>query len=91
MVLGLLSMLGGWIYASGLNGDLDRTDAFAELTGGRPGKINGAQNILLVGSDSRDPDAPVGEASKWRADTIVIMHIPSSHDRAYLVSVPRDL
>jgi LCP family protein required for cell wall assembly len=33
-----------------------------------------------------------GEAGgAWRTDTIVLMHIPSSHDRVYMVSIPRDL
>ncbi|HEX8631927.1 MAG TPA: LCP family protein [Catenuloplanes sp.] len=89
-----LALIGGgglWLYTNSLNGDFGRTDAFAELTGGRPDKINGAQNILLVGTDSRDPDAKLDAGSEWRADTIIMMHIPASHDRAYLVSVPRDL
>ncbi len=44
-----------------------------------------------MGSDSRDPDAPVDGSGKWRADTVIVMHIPADHKRAYLVSVPRDL
>jgi LCP family protein required for cell wall assembly len=82
----------GLIYVKGLDSRMDRTDPFSELTGGRPAKVvDGALNILLVGSDSRDPDAPIDQAGKWRADTIIVMHIPSSHDKAYLVSIPRDL
>src|SRR4051794_34239866 len=58
-------------YASNLDGDLKRTDAFSGLTGDRPGKsVEGAQNILLVGSDSRDPSAKEDEANAWRADTL---------------------
>ena len=92
VVLALLATGGAWLYASRLNGNLARTDPFSSITGGRPAKtVDGALNILLVGSDSRDPDAPVDKASAWRADTIMLMHIPSSHDRAYLVSIPRDL
>ena len=35
-----------------------RTDPFSEITGGRPRRrSDGALNILLVGTDSRDPDA----------------------------------
>ena len=84
--------LGGWFYARGLNDDLARTDPFAGLTDGRPAKtVEGALNILLVGSDSRDPDAPINESSQWRADTVILMHIPSDHTAAYLVSIPRDL
>lgn len=91
LVLGLLAGGGLWLYVRGLDNDLARTDPFSELTGDRPKSVSGALNILLVGSDSRDPDAPIDQASKWRADTIIVMHIPSSHDKAYLVSVPRDL
>src|SRR5690606_10813993 len=59
---------------------------------GRPPNLAaGTLNILLLGTDSRDPDAPTTGPSKWRTDTIVLMHIPSSHDKAYLVSLPRDL
>lgn len=92
LVLALLGGVGAWFYARNLNNDLARTDPFSEITGGRPAKpVEGALNILLVGSDSRDPDAPVDQSSKWRADTIIVMHIPSDHKQAYLVSIPRDL
>ncbi|PZG01347.1 LCP family protein [Micromonospora deserti] len=92
LVLALLGGAGAWLYARNLNNDLARTDPFSEITGGRPAKaVDGALNILLVGSDSRDPDAPVDQAGKWRADTIIVMHIPANHQEAYLVSIPRDL
>ncbi|MBQ1073996.1 LCP family protein [Micromonospora sp. C31] len=92
LVLALLGGVGAWFYARGLDDDLARTDPFSEITEGRPAKaVDGALNILLVGSDSRDPDAPVDKSSKWRADTIIVMHIPSDHQKAYLVSIPRDL
>ncbi len=49
--------------------------------------ITGAKNILLVGVDSR-PDQPATDLV--RADSIMIMHISAGHDRAYLISIPRD-
>ncbi|WP_326561783.1 LCP family protein [Micromonospora sp. NBC_01796] len=91
LVLALIAAGGTWIYVRGLDNDLARTDPFSALTGDRPKSVNGALNILLVGSDSRDPDAPVDESSEWRADTIIVMHIPANHKEAYLVSIPRDL
>jgi LCP family protein required for cell wall assembly len=92
LVLALLGMGGAWIYASTLNNDLTRTDPFGALTGGRPAKtVDGALNVLLVGSDSRDPDADLNKQSEWRADTLIVMHIPADHSQAYLVSLPRDL
>ncbi|WP_281892007.1 LCP family protein [Phytohabitans aurantiacus] len=92
VVLGLLGAGGLWAYVNGLDDDIARTDPFSEITGGRPAKtVDGSLNILMVGSDSRDPDTPVDKSSQWRADTIIVMHIPASHDEAYLVSIPRDL
>ncbi|GGK32859.1 transcriptional regulator [Pilimelia terevasa] len=92
VVLGLLFVGGLSLYGNTLNKNLTRTDPFSALTGGRPTKtVNGAVNMLLVGSDSRDPDATLDKASEWRADTMMIMHIPADHQNAYLVSLPRDL
>jgi polyisoprenyl-teichoic acid--peptidoglycan teichoic acid transferase len=47
--------------------------------------IKGEVNMLLVGIDER-PDSQEGT----RADSIIVLHIPASHDRAYLISIPRD-
>jgi LCP family protein required for cell wall assembly len=92
VVIGLVAGISLYGYANGLDDDLKRTDAFADITGGRPAKeVEGVLNILLVGSDSRDPDAPQDSGSQWRADTLMIMHIPSDHKSAQLVSIPRDL
>jgi LCP family protein required for cell wall assembly len=91
-LLGLLGAGGVWVYVHKLDGNIGRTDPFSQITGGRPAKtVDGSLNILLVGTDSRDPDADLSKPSEWRADTIIVMHIPASHDNAYLVSLPRDL
>ncbi len=47
--------------------------------------IPGPINFLLVGVDTR-PSGDTGSHS----DTIIIAHIPATHDRVYLVSIPRD-
>ncbi len=49
--------------------------------------ISGPKNILLVGVDSRPGQSPTDLV---RADSIMILHVASTHDRAYLVSIPRD-
>lgn len=60
-------------------------DAAARRPGGST--IKGPINILMVGIDVR----PTGGADAGaRSDTIVILHIPASHDQGYLVSIPRD-
>src|SRR5262249_20681199 len=49
--------------------------------------ITGPLNFLMLGSDQRPFDTELGQ----RSDTIIILHIPASLDRAYLISIPRDL
>ena len=49
--------------------------------------LHGPLNFLLIGSDKRASNPHMGA----RSDTIIIVHIPATLDRAYLISVPRDL
>jgi LCP family protein required for cell wall assembly len=44
-------------------------------------------NYLLLGSDSRNPD----NSDAGRSDTIMIVHLNAKHDRAYIISFPRDM
>ena len=50
-------------------------------------EINGPLNVLLMGIDER-PDQPGTDPS--RSDSIIVLHIPAAHDKAYLISIPRD-
>jgi LCP family protein required for cell wall assembly len=78
---------GIWAYGRSLNHDLKRTDAFAGLPSDRPSQnVTGALNILLLGSDSRNPD----NTSSSRTDTIMLMHVDADHKHAYTISIPRD-
>lgn len=82
----------GWLYAVVLQSRLDRSDPFSDLTGGRPPEtVDGVQNILLVGTDQADPGTPADDPKNPRTDTVILMHIPSSQQHAYLISIPRDL
>jgi LCP family protein required for cell wall assembly len=83
--------LGTYLWLSNVNDGLNRTDPFEQVANRPPKVAEGSLNILLLGTDSRDPDAPIDQPGKWRTDTIVLMHIPASHDKAYLFSFPRDL
>jgi LCP family protein required for cell wall assembly len=49
--------------------------------------VDGAIDMLLLGVDVRQG----WEENNTRADTIVILHIPATHDQAFLISVPRDM
>jgi LCP family protein required for cell wall assembly len=92
LIIAVIAGISLYGYANGLDKDLKRTDAFSTLTGDRPkNPVEGAMNILLVGSDSRDPDTNDGGANAWRADTLMVMHVPEDHKSAQLISIPRDL
>jgi LCP family protein required for cell wall assembly len=49
---------------------------------------SGALNFLMLGIDSPGTGSADPAA---RSDTVLLVHVPASRDRAYLVSVPRDL
>jgi LCP family protein required for cell wall assembly len=51
-----------------------------------PTNVDGPINILLVGIDRR----PDQTDDSVRSDSIIMLHIPQSHDTAVLVSIPRD-
>jgi LCP family protein required for cell wall assembly len=96
VLIGLLAAGCGLAYVSNLDGKLHRTDAFSGL-GERPGKsVQGTQNIMLLGSDSRagDDDAATSTTQKTtgseRSDAIMVLHIPADHKKAYIISIPRD-
>ena len=89
----------GLYYVNSLDDKLKRSDPFSSITGDRPAKlVKGSQNILILGSDSRDGTAfdPNDRSSSTatvkgeRADAIMLLHVPASHDKAYIISIPRD-
>ena len=60
--------------------------------GKRPPKLNGSENILIIGSDSR-----TGSHGKFgrgiqgsRSDTSMLLHISPTHTGAVVISFPRD-
>ncbi|MFH9662934.1 LCP family protein [Streptomyces sp. NPDC017248] len=84
----------GYVYFK-LNGNLHSVDLNQALGAGRPTKAdNGSENILVLGSDTRAGNnkklgggADDGSA---RSDTAMIVHVYEGHQRAGVVSIPRD-
>jgi len=76
----LISQATGGIEQANLLGIAGKTDA----EGGD--SLEGPIDMLLLGVDAR----PDWEESDTRADSIIILHIPATHDQAYLISIPRD-
>src|SRR5712691_2289079 len=60
--------------------------------GKRPPKLNGSENILIIGSDSRSgTHGRFGRGIQGsRSDTSMILHISPTHTGAIVISFPRD-
>ncbi|WP_254666941.1 LCP family protein [Streptomyces sp. WMMB 714] len=85
----------GHVMVSGLNADVNRLDPFHGLTD-RP-RDTGGVNFLVVGTDRRDKLSHE-QRQKYRlggapcdcTDTLMLVHLSADHDRASVVSLPRD-
>src|SRR5499427_7911041 len=59
--------------------------------GKRPPKLNGSENILIIGSDSRAGIHGFGRGIQGsRSDTSMLLHISPTHTGAVVISFPRD-
>ncbi|MEJ3742422.1 LCP family protein [Actinomycetes bacterium KLBMP 9797] len=76
----LIAQATGNIETTNLLGGASKTDA----EGGE--SLDGPIDMLLLGVDARAR----WDVNDTRADTIIILHIPATHDQAYLISIPRD-
>ena len=82
-----------------VSSSIARIDVFNSIND-RPEKTSKAENYLLVGSDTREGltkeqmrELRVGStatAAGGRSDTMLIIHLSKSRDRAYIISLPRD-
>ncbi|GAA2708514.1 LCP family protein [Actinoplanes palleronii] len=86
---------GGYLLVSRYSGKVDRAALLPSAPAGEAEQSkenwdSGALNLLMLGSDSRaiEPGgtSPIGE----RSDTIMLVHIAKSRDKATIVSIPRD-
>jgi LCP family protein required for cell wall assembly len=88
-VVGIRWLIGsatGAVVQQDLLGDTQKNAKSWTVVSGGNGRFTGPVDLLLMGVDAR---------ARWavddlRADTIIVLHIPAAHDRAYLVSIPRD-
>ncbi|MFB0618231.1 LCP family protein [Streptomyces sp. AGS-58] len=84
----------GLVYVK-LNGNIRSVDINQALGSDRPTKIdNGSENILVLGSDTRaGKNKKLGggaDDGSARSDTAMIVHVYEGHQRASVVSIPRD-
>ncbi|MEU6542566.1 LCP family protein [Streptomyces sp. NPDC046859] len=89
----------GWLVYAKLDGNITPDEAaaaeLARYEKERPSAaVRGAQNVLVIGSDSRagDGNRRYGrDAGTERSDTTILLHLSADHRRATAVSIPRDL
>ncbi|TQJ53524.1 MULTISPECIES: LCP family protein [unclassified Streptomyces] len=89
----------GWVVYAKLDGNITPDDAaaaeLARYARERPTSlVKDAQNILLIGSDSRSGDGnrKYGrDSGTERSDTTILLHLAAGRRSATAVSVPRDL
>jgi LCP family protein required for cell wall assembly len=64
------------------------------LVGNQPPKLNNAENILLIGSDTRVGQKGIGGSAEQtpggRSDTLMLLHISPGHHEATVISIPRE-
>ncbi|HEY9473455.1 MAG TPA: LCP family protein [Mycobacteriales bacterium] len=96
-VLGVLVLLaGGYVFYEykHLDGNINRVDVLQTKDENirQADKQKNAENFLLIGSDSRaNTDGQFGEDVEGaRSDTTILAHLSPNHDRAILISIPRD-
>lgn len=89
MVLSGGSIVGAKVLINEATSTIDQQNLLddagkTEAEGGK--NLDGPIDLLLLGVDAR---ARL-DVNDVRADTIIILHIPATHDQAYLISIPRD-
>ncbi|MFJ1975051.1 LCP family protein [Streptomyces sp. NPDC087903] len=98
-VLVTAAVAGGWAVYAKLDGNITADDAAADELARyekeRPTSlVRDAQNILLIGSDSRagDGNDRYGrDSGTERSDTTILLHLSAGRHSATAVSLPRDL
>jgi LCP family protein required for cell wall assembly len=90
LVLAGASVAGAALYVRSIDRSMSRIEAFdqvpAQQRPQRAAIAGDALNLLVLGSDTRDPENPGGS----RSDTIILLHVPKGHGSAQLISIPRD-
>ncbi|MFG2989907.1 LCP family protein [Streptomyces sp. NPDC048257] len=83
----------GYFYFK-FNGNLKTVDIDQALGTDRPQNVdNGSMDILVLGSDSRggaNGEYGQDDGGSARSDTAMIIHLYEGHEKASVVSIPRD-
>jgi LCP family protein required for cell wall assembly len=88
----VIASLSAYVAYRNVYDSIKRDNVTSAMLGKRPPKLNGAVNVLVIGSDSRK-----GTHGRYgrgiygsRSDTSILLHISPDHRRAVAISFPRD-
>lgn len=93
VILGLAGV--GYVLIQHYDGQIDRIPGLGDRGPKPDAAPKNAQNVLLVGSDSREGANAKGTGGRGfspgqRSDTIILAHLYGKSDKALFVSFPRD-
>ncbi|WP_148571669.1 LCP family protein [Nocardioides caldifontis] len=79
-----------------LEGNITVSNGFDDILGDRPDEVDvegpsKPLNVLILGSDTREGQREVSGSSAGLSDTTILLHLSADRERAYGVSIPRDL
>jgi LCP family protein required for cell wall assembly len=91
-VLVLVVSLGAYAIYTKFDGNLTVTNAFSGLKHRPAAAAPGVQNILILGSQTRDGQgAGFGfDPGTDLSDNLILVHLDAAHTHATIVSIPRD-
>src|SRR3712207_6317834 len=96
----VLAVIAGAVFFTyrHLEGNITKVPAFDNILAERPSeappKKEGEDkplNVLIMGSDSRAGQKAVLGSTPGLSDTTILLHLSANRERAYGISVPRDL
>jgi LCP family protein required for cell wall assembly len=94
----VLLVLAGTVFLTyrHLEGNITVSNGFDEIVAPRPEEVEveGPKkplNILLLGSDTREGQTEILGQTPGLSDTTILLHLSADRERAYGVSIPRDL
>jgi len=80
----------GYLVVRHLNGNIAQAN-ISGMLGQQPADLHPqAENILVIGSDSRQGTAAASLDVTDQSDTMMLIHIPASRQWAEVMSIPRD-
>jgi len=89
----VLAVLAAYVKYRSLWDSIKRIDV-AGLIGDQPRKLNNAENIMILGSDTRIGQNGIGGSASstpgGRSDTLMLLHISPGLKGATVMSIPRD-